>query len=110
MRGEVITETPVNEIKDAKIFTVLADEATHCSNMEQMAIVLRFIDNFFKVKEEFLGFIPCTNGLSGEALSAEIKNFIDSIALRMEERRGKVYDRAGNMARTVISKNRRLKQ
>ena len=102
MCGEVITETLVNEIKDVNIFTVLADEATDCSIMEQMAIVLRFINHFFKVKEEFLGFIPCTNGLSGEALSAEIKNFIGCIALRMEERRGQVYDRAGNMARTVI--------
>ena len=84
--------------------TILADEATDCSIMEQMAIVLKLIDNFFEIKEEFLGFIPCTNGLSGEALSAEIKNFIGSITLRMEERRGHVYDRAGNMARTVINK------
>ena len=73
MCGKVITETLVNAIKDAKFFTVLADEATDCSNMEQMAIALRFIHNIFKVREEFLGFIPCTNGLSGEALSTEIK-------------------------------------
>ena len=53
--GELTTEKIVNEIKDAD---VLADEATDCSNVEQMAIVLRFVDNFFKVREEFLGFIP----------------------------------------------------
>ena len=56
VRGEVITETLVNAIKDAKFFTVLADEATDCSNVEQMAIALRFIHNFFKVREEFSGF------------------------------------------------------
>ena len=53
--GELITEKIVSEIKDAKFFTVSADEATGCSNVEQMAIVLRFVDNFFKVREEFLG-------------------------------------------------------
>ena len=63
-----------------------------------MAVVLRFVDNVFKVREEFLGFIPCMNGLSGEALSTEIKNFIQSVSLRMEECRGQGYDGAGNMA------------
>ena len=33
----------------------------------------------FKVREEFLGFIPCTNGLSGEALSTEIKNLFKAL-------------------------------
>lgn len=56
------------------------------------------MDNNFKVREEFLGFIPCMKGLSGEALSTEIKNFIQSIRLRMEECRGQGYDGAGNMA------------
>ena len=80
MCGELITETLVNEIKDANFFTVLADEATDCSNVEEiMAIVLRFIDNFFKVREEFLGFITCRNGLSGEALSTEIKILFEAL-------------------------------
>ena len=96
--GELITEKIVEEIKDAKFFTVLADEATDCSNVEQMAIVLRFVDNNLKVREEFLGFISCMKGLSGEALSTEIKNFIQSVGLRMEECRGQRYDSAGNMA------------
>ena len=57
----LISKSYVNIVKNP-MFTVLADEATDCSNVEQMAIVLRFIDNFFKVREEFLGFIPFTNG------------------------------------------------
>ena len=95
---ELKTENIVSEIKDAKFFTVLADEATDCSNVEQMAIVLRFIDNFFKVREEFLDFIWCMKGLSGEALSTKIKNFIRSVGLRMEDCCGQGYDGAGNMA------------
>ena len=37
-------------------------------------------------------------GLSGEALSTEIKNFIQSVGLRMEECCGQGYDEVGNMA------------
>ena len=35
------------------------------------------------------GFIPCTNALSGEALSTDIKKIILCIGLRMEECRGR---------------------
>ena len=96
--GEMITEALVTEVKEAKFFSVLADEATDCSNVEQMAIVLRFVDNLMKIREEFLGFIPCQKGLSGEALFEEISNFIKGIDLRMEDCRGQGYDGAGNMA------------
>ena len=96
--GEMITEMLVKEIKEAKYFSVLADEATDCSNVEQMSVVLRFVDTLLKVREEFLGFIPCQKGLSGEALAEEISNFIKSIGLRMGDCRGQGYDGAGNMA------------
>ncbi len=76
--GEMITEMLVGEIKDAK-FSILADEATDCANVEQMAVVLRFVDNLLKIREEFLGFIPCQKGLSGEALSEEISKFIKAL-------------------------------
>ncbi|CAB4043830.1 52 kDa repressor of the inhibitor of the kinase-like, partial [Paramuricea clavata] len=51
-----------------------------------------------EIREEFLGFIPCQKGLSGEALSEEISNFIKGIDLGMEDCRGQGYDGAGNMA------------
>ena len=44
------------------------------------------------MREEFLGFIPCTKGLSVEVLSTEIRNFLQSIGLRMEECRGQGYE------------------
>ena len=86
------------EIKDANFFTILADKATDCSNVEHMVIVLQFLDKNFKVREEFLGFIPCMKGLSSEALSTEIKNFLLSVCLHMEECCGQGYDEPGNIA------------
>ena len=59
----------MDEVKKAKFFTVLADEATDCSNIEQMALVLRFLDSSQMIHEDFLGFIACEDGLTGQALS-----------------------------------------
>ena len=42
--GELITEQIVNEVKEAKFFAILADEATDCSNVEQMSLVIRYVD------------------------------------------------------------------
>ena len=39
------------------------------SSKEQMSLVLRIVDKDFDVREEFLGFLDCTSGLSGKALS-----------------------------------------
>ena len=38
--GEMLTEKIVAEIKEAKFFSILADEATDCSNLEQMSVVI----------------------------------------------------------------------
>ncbi len=96
--GKMITEMLVGEIKDAKFLSILADEATYCANVEQMAVVLKFVDNLLKTRKEFLGFIPCQKGLSGEAFSDKISKFINGIGPSMEDCCGQGYDGAGNMA------------
>ena len=45
------------------------DEACDCSNTEQAAIVLRFVDSHFQVREEFLGFNGCDSGTKGRDLA-----------------------------------------
>ena len=66
--GNSIRDTLVKEIKEAKFFAVLADEAADISNVEQMSLVLRFVDRDSNIREEFLGFAPCSEGLCGKAI------------------------------------------
>ena len=47
----------IKEIKYAKYFRILADEVTDCANLEQVSVVIRFIDIEKQVGEEFLDFI-----------------------------------------------------
>ena len=42
----------VTEIKKAKYFSVSAEEVNDCSNVEQLAIALRFVDSTLKLREK----------------------------------------------------------
>ena len=57
--GQVISETIVNDIKESKFFTIIADEAADSSHKEQMALVLRFVDKNMDIREEFIAFLQC---------------------------------------------------
>ena len=48
--------------------------------------------------QEFLGFVPCKNGVSGEAIANTIQDFLRDCRLPIGDCRGQGYDRAGNMA------------
>lgn len=66
--GSYITSKISAEIKESKLFSVLADEAADISNKEQLSLVLRFVDSSHQIREEFVGFYPCKTGTSGVAL------------------------------------------
>nr|XP_047141406.1 52 kDa repressor of the inhibitor of the protein kinase-like [Hydra vulgaris] len=86
------------EVKKAKFFSILADEASDVSNMEQMPLVLCFVNDNCEICELFFGFIPCDSGLSGEAIGSQILNSIKDLGLEMKFCVGQGYDGAGNMA------------
>ena len=88
----------VEEIKQAKFFSVLADEASDSSNKEQLSLVIRFIDSTTgDIREEFMEFIVCES-ISGEALADAIKESFKQLGLDINFLRGQSYDGAGNMA------------
>ena len=96
--GQLITNKITDEIREAKFFSVLADEAANCANVEQLNVVVRFVDRKNQIREEFLGFVPCKNGVSGEAIANTIQDFLRDRRLPIGDCRGQGYDRAGNMA------------
>ena len=96
--GDMLSSRIVEEVKHAKYFSILMDEATDCANIEQMSLVIRFVDKQFLIREDFLGFIPCTEGLSGEAVANAILKHLKRLKLSIDYCRGQGYDGAGNMA------------
>ena len=55
--GSAIQDHLIQEIKAAKFYSILADEVTDCANLEQVSLVIRFVDSNKHIREEFLDFI-----------------------------------------------------
>ncbi|XP_065068785.1 52 kDa repressor of the inhibitor of the protein kinase-like [Rhopilema esculentum] len=96
--GEFIISKLRSEVHEARFFSILADEAADISNIEQMPLVIRFVDNQAKIREEFMGFIPCFGGMKGKDIANTILQAVEGFGLDMNLCRGQGYDGAGNMA------------
>ena len=94
----LIIEELAAEIKNAKFFSILADEAADVSNCEQLSLVIRFVVRSALIREAFLGFFPCFKGLSGKAIAKQIISAVSKLRLDMNRCKGQGYDGAGNMA------------
>ena len=88
----------MKEIKKAKYFSILADEVADVSNTEQLSLVLRYVDDDNNIREEFVDFLPCKDGTSGQAIADLILERIRQYGLDPALIRGQGYDGAGNMS------------
>ena len=83
--------------KKADFFSVLADEASDCSNQEQLSLVIRFVDGSGEIRG-FWGFWHCDLGLSGKALAETVLNGIANFTLDIQNCCGQGYDGASSVS------------
>ena len=96
--GEYIQQHILTEVREATCFSLCADEAVDAGNKEQLPLVLRFVDNENQIREEFIQFVLCDTGTTGEAIALNILGSLEKLALYPNKLRGQGYDGAGNMA------------
>lgn len=65
------------EVRKANYFSVLADEVADISNTNQLSLVLRFVDESYNIREEFVDFLPYLDGTSGQAIADTILGELD---------------------------------
>ena len=65
---------------------------------EQMALILRFVDQNNIFREEFVSFLECKNGLTGVGLYQTINEFLGSVGLDILDGTGQGYDGTGAVA------------
>ncbi|KAL3615994.1 hypothetical protein CASFOL_040288 [Castilleja foliolosa] len=85
----------VGEIGDG-IFCVLVDESGDCSGKEQMAVVLRFVDDRGFIVERFIGIVHVAD-TSAIALKDALQTLLSGFGLCVSKIRGQGYDGASNM-------------
>ena len=62
--------------------------------MEQLSLVIRYVDSDCVIREEFLGFLHCDLGLSGKALAETVLGGLIDLGLDIRNCRGQGYDGA----------------
>ena len=92
----------IAEVKQTRMFSVMADEAADISNKENMSLVLRYVDSSKNIREQFVGFRLCGEETTGNAIKESIINSVHDLGLTMDNCRGQSYGGAGNMASRYV--------
>ena len=96
--GKLIQDKILQKVKQAAFYSIIADEATDASNVEQLSISIHFVGDDNKVYEKFICFHPCQSGVTGEAIDSYIFDNLELWNLDPNLIRGQAYDGAGAMA------------
>ena len=80
----------VEEIQEAKYFTILADEAAS-HNQEQIALCIRFVDKNQDIREEFIK-CEALERTTVHHIASSVKNSLQQIRLDISLCRGQGYD------------------
>ena len=80
-----------------KLFTILVDETTDISNIEQLVFCIRFVDDDLHCHEEFIGLHSMEN-TSAETITHTIEDILLRLSLPLQKCRGQCYDGASSMS------------
>ena len=84
------------DIRERQVFSLMADEYTDISNLEQLSFCIRTVDEDLNVKEDFLGFYEL-NDIKSDTIVNAIKDVLLRFHLNLVNCRGQTYDGASNM-------------
>ncbi|GFR08181.1 zinc finger MYM-type protein 1 [Trichonephila clavata] len=95
--GNKVLKYIVNEIIEAKYFSISVDSPPDISHTDQLTVVLRYVTSNGEVAERFLKFLLIQNH-KGEELATEILNILSQYNIDVRNLRGQSYDNASNMS------------
>ncbi|KAJ6911823.1 zinc finger MYM-type protein 1-like [Populus alba x Populus x berolinensis] len=93
--AEEITNVIIKDLGES-LFSILIDESRDISIKEQMAVVIRYVDNNGHIIERFLG-IQHVSDTTASSLKAAIEALFSKHGLSISRLRGQGYDGASNM-------------
>lgn len=102
--SEYIQHKICDKINEGKYFTILADETTDISRIEQFSLCIRYLekssnfenDNSYFTREDFLQFVP-VHSTVGLELANTIISTLTGLGINLKYLRGQGYDGAANM-------------
>ena len=94
--GAQVLREKLATIRDRKFFSIMADEGTDISNLEQLSFCARTVVNDLNVDKDFLGFYEIDN-IKSETVVKAIKDILMSCSFNLDDCRGQTYDGASNI-------------
>ena len=91
-----VVRAKLSIIREGKFFSIMADERTDVSNIEQLFFCTRSVDDDLNVSEDFMGFYELKNIKSEPTVNA-IKDILLRSHLSLGHCRGQTYAGAFNM-------------
>ena len=85
------------EIREAGMFSLIADEATDISQKEQLCVTIRWLDSHFGIHETPVELIQVPK-TDSETLTTVLKDCLIRFTLPISQCRGQAYDGASNMS------------
>ena len=110
INGNLIRQSIVEECNKALFRSLMADETTDVSTVEQVSICVRYVcvkDEELEVCEEFLGFVSVPS-TGAEVITSAIDGFLKSSGLDLNKFIGKGFDGASTMSGHISGVSARL--
>ena len=95
MAAQVLREK-LATICDHTFFSIMTDEGTDISNLEQLSFCARTVDNDLNVDEDFLGVFEI-DSIKSETVVKAVKYILMRCSLNLDDCRGQTYEGASNM-------------
>lgn len=94
--ANVFSQLIADQVKEARYFSLLADETTDCSKQEQLVVCLRYVYQDV-LYERFVGFAIAPD-LSGQGLANQLLNILRDKDINIDNMVGQGYDGAAAMS------------
>jgi len=98
LMGNAVRQHIIEEIHQAKYFSMMFDTTPDLAHREQMSEVIQYVhihETSVEIKESFIDFFEI-HEKTPEALATEILSKLDADGLRVEDCRGQTYHRCSN--------------
>ena len=97
LMADFISQKTISEIQKQKYFSIMLDETSDISRLEQVCISFRYVTDELVIKEDFVGFYE-TGDTKADTLFNIAKDVVLRFGLDITDVRGQCYDGASNVS------------
>lgn len=107
--SEKVTNHLIAQVKEAMYYSIIVDSTPDVSHVDQLTVILRFVNTAGEIKECFFGFVSIEHH-DGAYLAKIITDVLNTFKIDLTKCRGQSYDNASNMSGKYSGLQTRLKE